>query len=598
MNHFTLNKGSIYALPVLHYKMEFAQHVKLLFNTLKPDCVAVELPETLQKQFLHAASRLPDISVIRRNKLFFLCEPCEPSFEGLRCALESGIDAYCVDLDVDDYPLHQDHMPDPYSAIHIGLSAYYAACYPYLKNKRKTTQDLQRELYMARRLKELSLSYERILFIGGFYHVESVLELSERNSFDTMTHACHDEIALGTLTEESCREVMAECGWITSTYELWRTQKFTGFLDRQKVIYQLYKLAADHYKEIVGTKISGQQMGTLMKFVRNYAWIHERLMPDLFEILSAAKGCIDPNYAYEAWLLATSYPHHRNIDNLPEWNLTAEQVWGHSKIMRFNLKQKRRKGLDFQKRKKDSTHAQFYPPAPFSLCSYPPEDLIIENFSHFLKKKGAKHLDEAATRTLHLTTSLEDGIDIRETLRHLAMRKIFVKMKGRTPQNVGSIVIVFDEDSVPDHRYYFERYSWKMTWHGEHTQESDMAFYATPMTQNIVGPGISRCEYGGFMMSYPPRRLLDVWHDPDYEMCHTKAEILLMAAIDYAVAPSVVYVAHKPPRTKIRHFAKRFGKKVIFIPLKTLSPAMLNKVRFFHVLDGHDKREIAGEYIF
>ena len=40
-----------------------------------------------------------------------------------------------------------------------------------------------------------------------------------------------------------------------------------------------------------------------------------------------------------------------------------------------------------------------------------------------------------------------------------------------------------------------------MTWQGEHTQESDMAFYSTDPYEQLVGPGIIRAEYGGFLMS-------------------------------------------------------------------------------------------------
>ncbi len=43
---------------------------------------------------------------------------------------------------------------------------------------------------------------------------------------------------------------------------------------------------------------------------------------------------------------------------------------------------------------------------------------------------------------------------------------------------------------------YKEHYPWRTTWIGEHAQESDMAFYATDLRDNVVGPGISRCEYG------------------------------------------------------------------------------------------------------
>ncbi len=74
------------------------------------------------------------------------------------------------------------------------------------------------------------------------------------------------------------------------------------------------------------------------------------------------------------------------------------------------------------------------------------------------------------------------------------------------------------------------------TWLGEHQNESDMAFYSTQPFEHIVGPGIGRAEYGGLMMTLPPHRLFDVWQDPDYDMAETKAERLLMAALDYSMS--------------------------------------------------------------
>ena len=102
-------------------------------------------------------------------------------------------------------------------------------------------------------------------------------------------------------------------------------------------------------------------------------------------------------------------------------------------------------------------------------------------------------------------------------------------------------MVIFDEERRG------KRYSYRMTWLGEHDQESDMAFYATDPAENVVGPGICRCEYGGFMLSYPPQRMFDVWHDPEYGTAATKAETLLMAALDYSMEKHVVYVAAKPP---------------------------------------------------
>ncbi|MBI2424658.1 MAG: hypothetical protein HYV27_17640, partial [Candidatus Hydrogenedentes bacterium] len=142
------------------------------------------------------------------------------------------------------------------------------------------------------------------------------------------------------------------------------------------------------------------------------------------------------------------------------------------------------------------------------------------------------------------------------------------------------------------------RYTWLTTWLGEHQNESDMAFYSTPLGSKIVGPGIARCEYGGVLLTYPPRRMLDVWTDPFYAEALTKAEVLLHAALEYSREKHVVYVAAKPPRSIFRQLAGRLGRKVVYLPIGQLSPVSIKKIRVFHVLSGHHLREIAKEYIW
>jgi Mor family transcriptional regulator len=60
----------------------------------------------------------------------------------------------------------------------------------------------------------------------------------------------------------------------------------------------------------------------------------------------------------------------------------------------------------------------------------------------------------------------------------------------------------------------------------------------------------------------------------------------------------VVYVAAKPPRSVFRNIAARMGRTIIYIPIGQLSPVALKKIRVVHVLDGHDKREIAKQYLW
>jgi hypothetical protein len=125
-----------------------------------------------------------------------------------------------------------------------------------------------------------------------------------------------------------------------------------------------------------------------------------------------------------------------------------------------------------------------------------------------------------------------------------------------------------------------------------------MAFYATQPGGNIVGPGICRCEYGGMVLSYPPRRMLDVWTDPDYAFARGKHEVLLLAALDYSPEQHVVYVAARPPRSVFKQIAARVNRKIVYLPLGSLSPVRLKQLRVFHVLFGKDKREVARDFIW
>jgi len=125
-----------------------------------------------------------------------------------------------------------------------------------------------------------------------------------------------------------------------------------------------------------------------------------------------------------------------------------------------------------------------------------------------------------------------------------------------------------------------------------------MAFYSTFPFDHMVGPGIGRAEYGGFLMTLPPRRMYDVWSDPDYEHAESKPERLLLAALDYSVERHVVYVAQRPPRSMFRTIAGRMGRSIIYIPIGQFNPAKLKKVRVVHVLDSYDRRKDAKDYIW
>jgi hypothetical protein len=496
---------------------------------------------------------------------------------------------------------------------------------------------------MAYRLQQLSRSHQRILFICGMAHLERIKGLYAAPQGVPLERLKRDGVSVLNLHPDSCREILAEFPFLSAAYELRRgplpeeplehstglrkrfhalelinggkeqaseeqllenairrTARHLGpegaFLDRQSLIYRLFSEAARHYRQETGESLHIWQKRSFFRFARNYALQGGMLMPDLFQLLAAARGCIDDNFAYAFCRLATCYPWQLESSDLATISISPEELWGGSRHIRFRPRQKRTKGLSqlgLLKRKRETRPGEwlegFDDP---SICSYPPEDIAIEEYGRFLKRKGCMQLSEEMTRTEKFSSSLLDGIDMRETLRNIHTGAIYVREQQRVTGGVGCLVVIFDEDRKGG------RYPYRMTWLGEHEQESDMAFYATNPEENIVGPGICRCEYGGFLLSYPPRRMMDVWHDPDYRHAATRAEVLLLAALDYSIEKHIVYVATKPPRSIFKQLAFRRDRKIVYIPLGSLSPHKLKQMRISHILSGKDKRQTAKEYIW
>src|SRR4051812_38384618 len=158
--------------PILHGSLPFAVAVRSIFLRERPDCVAVELPETLDVPVERAVRRLPLLSVVKYPQAdgtaaFLLVEPCDGIFEALRLAREHGVPAHLVDRDSDGYTPLVDAVPDPYAVTRIGYDAYVAEVAPLLGAARSSPEDDLREATMAFHLSRLAETHHRILFVCG-----------------------------------------------------------------------------------------------------------------------------------------------------------------------------------------------------------------------------------------------------------------------------------------------------------------------------------------------------------------------------------------------------------------------------------------------
>lgn len=608
-------KNGICFVPVLHGRVEFAVEVIRHFAWFKPAAIAVEYPGTLKDPILRGVKRLPLLSVILYEEtdgttVYLPLEPTDGSVEALRLGLSHNLSVYCIDRDIEKYPFHREAFPDPYAIKRVGFSTYCEICTKQLENETPDRIDQLREATMVYHLQKLKSRHRRILFVLGLNHFGRVLKMIDKPQPQPIGRLKRSGVILAQLHEKSSREILSEIPYLTAAYERNRGDILKFFknnpfgpspLDRIACNEELLKEASVRYERGFQEEVKPYQFKTIRKFARNYALIQGYLTPDFYQLLVSARGGVDDNFAYEVWDLGSSYPWQDTEGNLPVVEVRPEELFLNQKKIRFyrrfRVKRKRRLLKLPVKRRirerrpgewKEMWEGQF-------ICSYPPEDLVIESWGNYVKKKIKKVLSEENSRVQPFVSTILDGLDIRETLRHFHEGKIFVKENRPVKGNVGSLVLIFDEDIPPPGRR--EKFPWRVTWLGEHEQESDMAFYATPAGQIMVGPGISRCQYGGFMLSYPPMRLYDVWKDSFFDIAKTKAERLLLAAIDYCEEKKVAYVAERPPRPWSYSIANRYGKHLVYLPIGIFSPVALKKIRTFHVLDGHGVRKYAGDFI-
>ena len=645
---FAVERDRLVLLPVLHYRMEFAWAVRREILARRPAAVGVELPDTLEPFVRRALVRLPRLSVLfypsRGQRVYLPLEPTDPMLEALRTAGEIGIPSALLEPDLGEGPTYRQPYPDPYAAARIGLHAYVEACRQ--RPPRLGFGDRRRAAGIAFALQSLLKRTDGVvLAVIGLPLFDGVLEALIRPQAQPLSRTRREGVSLMHLHPESLPEVLTEMPFLQAVYERRRTglpeepaaapsrltRDYGAFRivggagptedasmaaavdrvarrlgaadllpDRQRLLLHLFAEAERRYRESTGEKLQAWQRRTFGRYSRNLALGAGQLLADLFDLTVAARGVADDNLAYELWELGAAYPAQGETAEIPIARISGESIWDGLRRIRLRRRLHRPKlrarprGL--RGRKKEARPGEWLQAFDGrGLCSYPPEDLVIEDYGLFLKKKGRTLLSEERSRVEPFTTSLLDGVDVRETIRnwHLSPERprLYVREFGRAAGDVGTVVVVFDEDAE-------ERYPYRMTWLGEHDEESDMAFYATDPAQAVVGPGIMRAEYGGFLLSYPPRRLGEVWSDNDYGFAMSKAETLLLAALDYSLEKVVVYVAAKPPRSFLKTVADRWGRRILFIPIGQLSPVTLKKIRVVHILDGHDKREVAKDYVW
>jgi hypothetical protein len=598
---------NITLIGVLHFRIEFAVLVNKRIREERPDCVCVELPHALRAEISSALRQLPYHSVIlyetaAKENSVLIIEGSDGVQEAARISLEKDIPLRFIDPLPLRYPLFDDKLPDAYLIDSIGQKAFLDLLAKRNEAFRSDQDNTKREIFMAAGLQEAARNYDKVLFVGGLAHVPAIAELLKKPQAVPLMKTGVSAAVVAPLHPDSLKKGFTEIPRITEAFEKWRaTPDAPAPENRHDLILSLMDEAAEYFSRETRQEVPEYVRLTWAKFLRKWLSYKRMLLPDLYHLVAAARSAMDEDFAYHVHSFLSDYawsndPFDPGAVLLDEDSLMfhGHKIVLHKKLRTFfhHTKKYRMKAVntakwkDHLKRKWEAAN-----PEDVDICSYPPEDVEVERWGSVLMKHANHLLQTAQTDTEPFVADFGGGPDIRETLRRFYEKRIYVKKNEQGGTEFGSIVVIFDEDE----RYI--KYPFQMTWLGEHSQESDMAFYSTLPGQQIVGPGISRMEHGGFMMSYPPLRMFDIWAEPEFDFVPTRHERLLVAAIVYSEKTGVVYVARKPPPARWKKLAKSMGRKIVYIPLGSLSPLHVKRMRTFHMLQNKGVRNYAPDYL-
>ncbi|WP_417737129.1 hypothetical protein [Rosistilla oblonga] len=619
----------ISVIPIIHGSGDFSWEVRRRMLEHEFDCVAIPLPHSFQQRVEEGVLQLPKPSIViqptsprftesewsesqsadddeddfddESPTSYVPIDPCQPVIMAIRIAMGEHLPRHFIDLETDPFEPMSATMPDPFALKRVPLERFAAAMLPGVPHP-PDRQIQQRILHMALRLRELEQRYEKILFVCSVLQWPWVRQAYRESDAEMPEHDLVEPPEIYDVNPRSLNFMFGELPYITGLYERARAELEDDRFMSIDGVKQLLLAARDAYRADLGVrarKVTPLLLSQCLKYIRNLSLIGRRMTPDLYTIVVAAKQILGPQFALHVVETARSYPYLNSDSNndrnqvtlgidqarLPDGQIVplVNRLPG-PEVSWQTLQLNRRPTQEESKRWQ-------YRWNPYGQCSYPPEDQQIENFRTRVVERAQAILGTDLARTEKFTTSVKDGIDIRDTLRHWYEKQIYVKVLPPDRGKLDCCVMLFDSPSDP------RDYPWRTTWFAEHEEESTLAFYATDFSKEMVGPGIGMSVYGGAMFLFPPVVIPDIWNDPRLDFVDSLEERLIAAACTYSRSRQIAIMSSLPPGAGWRRLAKRFHKHLVHVPIGSFSDSHIQQLRMVHVLNGQHIRSYAADFI-
>ena len=626
-----LKLGSkITCLPVVHGSADCAHAVRRRMLEGDFDCLAVALPESFQSSVLEAIQLLPTPSMVLQRSLpdygkswdddseddsssdssvawsYVPIDPCQPVIMGLRFAMEERLAVKFIDLETNEFQPQSTVLPDPYALKTVSLERFATAVLPSIMRP-FIDQEKQRIRYMAWKLHQLERQYDNIVLVCSIQKWPWLHEAYAEFHGEPPEHDAVEPPTIYSVNPNSLLFMFGELPFITGLHEQARAQ----LEDDENVtidgVKQLLMSARSSYLQDLGKRarrVTPMHLKQCLKYTRNLTLLEHRMSPDLYTISLAAQQVLGDQYTIHVVETARHYafqgdaeafqaedaPYQQVTLGIDQLRLPSEEVV--SVVSRLPGPPITWRSLELRRRpikeERDRWMTQWN---PYAQCSWPPEDTLIESFRTRVLDRAKAIMGADLARSEKFSTSIKDGIDIRETLRHWYDGDIYVKVMPPSVGKLDCCVMLFDVPADP------RDYPWQTTWFAEHKDESTLAFFATDFGKELIGPGIALATYGGAMFLYPPVPIPDIWRDPRLEFAEQLEDRLIAAACLHSRERQIAVLSERAPGAAWRSIARKLHKKLVHVPLGHFNDAMLQQLRMVHVLNGTEVRSYAERFI-
>ena len=619
----------ITVLPIIHGSGDFAIEVRRVMLSQKFDCLAVPLPPSFQTPVERAIEFLPGITAVVQPDFrpesatdwkeaepddddderedwqpgpsecsYVPIDPCQGVISALRIAIQEHVARAFIDLETERFEPVAAVLPDPYAVKQVAADRFAAAVLPTLP-RLPEGQPLERVQAMAQRLRELEQRHQSVLLLCSLLEWPWIREAYCDKLTTNATDEDVEEPEILVPHPHTLTFFLGELPFITGLYERARAELDNDENLSIDGIKELMLAARQRYRDEFGKRarrVTPKLLSTLFQYVRNLALIERRMTPDLYTLIQASQQILGDQFALHVAETARDYP---DTGMLPfatfSMGIDEARLPGGDRVRMVS----RLPGHPVSWR---SCELKPRPAEPQQVewgtrwsglmhCSWPPEDVAIEKFRSHVQDAALSIMGADFAKTEKFTTSLKDGLDIRETLRNWHTGDLYVKEFPPVRGNIDCVVMLFDSPADP------REYPWRVTWQAEHDAESTLIFYATNYSDQFVGPGIALARYGGGTFLFPPRHVGEIWMDSQFDFADTLEERLLAAAFHYSLEKHVALLSYAPPGAGWRRLARQYGKKLVHVPLNRFSQQMVDQLRMFHVLNGHEIRSFAAHFI-